>query len=88
MKKYQASVSTEQLKEGPAMLSTPIFLDLVKNGTVFQVKREERRLCQECRGWGRVTDTKSLNEPDGKMNCPDCAAAGKLVWDVTYVVAW
>ncbi len=70
------------------MLSTEAFLDLVKNGKVFQVKRKEERRCQACRGFGRVTDTMNRRVPDGKMNCPDCEAAGKIDWNVTYMVAW
>ena len=88
LKKYDAKISTEQLKDGPAMLSTALFVDLVKNGTVFKAKRTEDRRCQECRGFGRVADTMNRREPDGKMDCPDCGAGGKITWDVTYVVAW
>ena len=91
LKKYRANVSTEQLADGPALMSTDLFLQLVKNGEVFTVQRKEQRRCELCVGFGRITDDlrgPGFRDPDGKRNCPDCAASGKNPWDVTYRVAW
>tara|TARA_B100000925_G_scaffold75789_1_gene53479 strand:+ start:8272 stop:9111 length:840 start_codon:yes stop_codon:yes gene_type:complete len=87
---FTAEVSTEKLEEGPPPMSQQLFLSMVKNGEIFQYQQFEERRCQECRGFGRVTDTRSIGmrSPDGKMDCPDCIGTGKIKWDVTYMVGW
>ena len=87
---FTAEVSTEKLEEGPPPMSQQLFLSMVKNGEVFQYQQFEDRRCQECRGFGKVQDTRPLGmrSPDGKMDCPDCSGTGKIKWDVTYMVGW
>ena len=90
LNKYHAMVSTERLVEGPPKMSTELFVKQLKNGEVFEVAREEKRRCQECRGFGRVKTTKPIGfrDPDGKMPCPNCTGGGKVDWDVTYKIVW
>ena len=87
---FTAEVSTEKLEEGPPPMSQQLFLSMVKNGEIFQYQQFEERRCQECRGFGGVTDTRpmGMRSPDGKMDCPDCIGTGKIKWDVTYMVGW
>ncbi|NRB75324.1 MAG: hypothetical protein HRU46_13265 [Verrucomicrobiales bacterium] len=87
---FTAEVSTEKLEEGPPPMSQQLFLSMVKNGEVFQYQQFEDRRCQECRGFGKVQDTRpiGMRSPDGKMDCPDCSGTGKIKWDVTYMVGW
>lgn len=87
---FTAEVSTEKLEEGPPPMSQQLFLSMVKNGEVFQYQQFEERRCQECRGFGKVSDTRpiGMRSPDGKMDCPDCGGTGKIKWDVTYMVSW
>ncbi|MEM7144048.1 MAG: hypothetical protein AAF591_02865 [Verrucomicrobiota bacterium] len=89
--KFDAQVSTEKLEDGPALMSTDLFLEQIKNGDFYTVVRAEDRRCQECVGFGRVTDTfrpAGMREPDGKIACPECKGVGKNPWNVTYRVAW
>ncbi len=89
--KFRASVSTEELSEGPPLLSPDLLLSTVRNGKIFQVGRQENRRCQTCRGFRRITDDirpLGRRDPDGKMPCPECKQAGTVKWDVTYLVAW
>ena len=90
MPKYTATISTERLDGGPQEMSTQLFVSQLKNGEVFTVSRPEQRRCQECRGFGRVTTDKppGFRDPDGKMECPECKAKGKIDWDITYKIAW
>ncbi|MEM8953148.1 MAG: hypothetical protein AAGD22_03260 [Verrucomicrobiota bacterium] len=91
LSKFNATVSTEKLEEGPALMSTDLFLEQIKNGNYYTVVRTEDRKCELCIGFGRVTDTfrpAGMREPDGKIDCPDCKGAGKNAWNVTYRVAW
>ncbi|MEC8824261.1 MAG: hypothetical protein VXX36_00620 [Verrucomicrobiota bacterium] len=87
---FTAEISAEKLEEGPPPMSQQLFLSMVKNGEVFQYQQFEERRCQECRGFGKITDTRpiGMRSPDGKMDCPDCGGAGKIKWDVTYMVGW
>ena len=87
---FTAEVSTDKLEKGPPPMSQQLFLSMVKNGEVFQYQQFEERRCQECRGFGKVTDTRpiGMRSPDGKMDCPDCGGTGKIKWDVTYMVGW
>lgn len=90
MPKYGATISTERLDGGPQEMSTQLFVGQLKNGEVFTVSRSEQRRCQECRGFGRVTTNKppGFRDPDGKMECPDCKAKGKIDWEITYKITW
>ena len=90
MPKYVATISDEVLNDGPAKFSKDIFVDSLKNGNVYSVKRKEDRRCQNCRGFQRVTTTLpvGLRDPDGKMPCPECKGIGNKPWNVTYQVAW
>ncbi|MEM9284159.1 MAG: hypothetical protein AAGA96_20260 [Verrucomicrobiota bacterium] len=87
---FHAQISTEKLEQGPPPMSQQLFLSMVKNGEVFTVKNLELRRCQECRGFGKVTDTRPPGQrgADGKMPCPECNGPGKIQWDVTYKVGW
>jgi hypothetical protein len=89
--KYKAHVSTDKLEDGPALMSTDLFVAQVKNGNVYTVHRDENRRCQICRGFGRITDDirpSGMREADGKIACPHCQGVGKNNWAVTYQVAW
>ncbi len=90
MPKYKATVSDEVLSEGPEKFSKDLFLDNLKNGSIYTVQREEERRCQTCRGFQRITTTMPVGrrDPDGKMPCPSCRGIGKKNWNVTYQVAW
>ena len=79
------------LEDGAALMSQGLFVEMLKNGEVFTVVREEERRCQACRGFGRVKDDRPSNvdrAPDMKISCPDCDEVGKLKWKVTYQVVW
>lgn len=88
--KFEVSISTERLDGGPDEMSTPLFVSQLKNGEVFTISRPELRRCQSCRGFGRISTTKppGFRDPDGKMECPECKAVGKINWQVTYKVVW
>ncbi|MCB1062509.1 MAG: hypothetical protein KDN20_06270 [Verrucomicrobiae bacterium] len=87
---FAASISKVRLDGGPEEMSTPLFVSQLKNGEVFTITRPELRRCQSCRGFGRITTTKppGFRDPDGKMECPECKAIGKINWQVTYKVVW
>ena len=88
--KLTAVISTEKLEEGPPPMSQQLFLSMVKNGEIFTVANPEQRRCQECRGFGKVSDTRQVGQrsPDGKMPCPECSGIGKIDWNVTYKIGW
>ncbi len=90
MPKFTAVISTEKMEEGPPPMSQTLFVSMVKNGEIFTVKNEEQRRCQECRGFGRISDTRppGKRSADGKMPCPECQGEGKINWNVTYKVGW
>ncbi|NNE92105.1 MAG: hypothetical protein HKN23_10695 [Verrucomicrobiales bacterium] len=87
--KYRASISREKLAQAKTF-SKEIFLEAVKNGEIYEVKRLEERRCKNCGGFQRVQSTLPVGQraPDGKMDCPPCRGAGKIKWDVTYQVTW
>lgn len=87
---FSASISTVEREKAPPPMSQDLFVKKLKNGEVFSVKTLEERRCQNCRGFGKVSDTRppGSRSPDGKMPCSDCKAAGKIPWQVTYQVGW
>lgn len=87
---YSASISTVKREKAPPMMSRELFLKMLKNGEVFSVEKLEERRCQNCRGFGKISDTRppGSRSPDGKMPCPECMAGGKIPWQVTYQVGW
>jgi hypothetical protein len=90
MPKFNATVSTRRLDGGPPKMSQEVFVSQLKNGEVYSVNRPEKRRCQTCRGFKRITSDRPVGQrdPDGKMPCPECKATGDVGWDVTYRVMW
>ena len=89
--KYMATVSTVPAENGSAEMTTDLFLSLVKNGEVFTFTEQVARRCQDCGGFGRITDTvrrTGHREKDGKIMCKPCLETGECLWKVTTKVVW
>lgn len=88
---FTAAISTELRVEGPPPMSQQLFVSMLKNGEVFSVEVLEQRRCQGCRGFGRVPDDvrpPGRREADGKIDCSECKAVGKIGWKVDYQIGW
>lgn len=73
------------------LISRDQFLEALRSGHVFTVKKTELRSCPTCKGFGFHRGNRERGQnPDSRYPCRDCASGnqGKANFQVTYRISW